>query len=208
MTSGEVYECCRYFNSNHDHKFENVFVHDWEADMFSVTSSSYAYEIEVKVSISDFKADFKKPKHHLFKKRKQSHVVIPAGDGWIMDKGIEMRFSRIDVKQVGHKTMPNVFYYACPYGLISAMDIPDYAGLIYCSKEHYPATYHKVIKKAPYLHKDPFNAKTMLFDKYYWGYINQRIELKQMQREIKNLRWQIEQVENTTTEKESILKLT
>ena len=47
------------------------------------------------------------------------------------------------------KTMiSNYFYYTCPEGLILENEVPDFAGLIYATKEGL-----KVIKKAPLLHK-------------------------------------------------------
>lgn len=36
----------------------------WESDFFSVTSSGYCQEIEVKISIADYRADFKKQEKH------------------------------------------------------------------------------------------------------------------------------------------------
>jgi hypothetical protein len=39
----------------------------WEADMISITRNDYLYEYEIKTTASDFKADFKKPKHRAFK---------------------------------------------------------------------------------------------------------------------------------------------
>ncbi len=43
----------------------------------------------------------------------------------------------------------NTFYYACPVGLIKRDEIPEYAGLIYCSPK---GSY--ISKKAPMLHND------------------------------------------------------
>jgi len=40
----------------------------WECDVLSVTKSGYATEYELKISKSDFKADFKKRKHKMFSK--------------------------------------------------------------------------------------------------------------------------------------------
>lgn len=43
----------------------------------------------------------------------------------------------------------NFFYYACPVGLIKKEELPEYAGLIYCSPK---GSY--ISKKAPQLHND------------------------------------------------------
>jgi len=164
MNSNDVYKSCRNFNHNHDHRFENVYVHAWEADLFSVTQSLYSYEIEVKISRSDFLADFKKPKHILFRS-----------------------------DQLNHSNCPNVFYYAVPEGLIHETEIPTYAGLMYClSNGRY-----NIIKKAPYIHKDHFNCKNMLYQKYLnmsfeirqerWDH---KIAIERLQRENDLLKWQ------------------
>ena len=39
-----------------------------EADLISVTKAGYISEYEIKISRADFRADFKKRKHHLFEK--------------------------------------------------------------------------------------------------------------------------------------------
>ena len=36
----------------------------WEADLISMTNSKYVHEYEIKLNIHDYKADFKKFKHH------------------------------------------------------------------------------------------------------------------------------------------------
>jgi len=47
----------------------------WEADLISVTPAGYATEIEIKVSVSDFRADSKKRKHELIRSSKISSFV-------------------------------------------------------------------------------------------------------------------------------------
>ena len=46
-----------------------------ECDVISISKSDYIYEYEVKISRSDFKADFKKPKHTLITEKKFIKVV-------------------------------------------------------------------------------------------------------------------------------------
>jgi len=52
--------------SNARYKVSNsyVFRHDWETDFFVLQRSGICYEIEIKVSRSDFFADFKKKDKH------------------------------------------------------------------------------------------------------------------------------------------------
>jgi hypothetical protein len=56
----------------------------WECDVLAVTKFGYAVEYELKISRSDFKADFKKPKHKLFNKGQGGMIskfwfVVPQG---------------------------------------------------------------------------------------------------------------------------------
>ncbi|GAB0156210.1 hypothetical protein CHRYSEOSP005_14740 [Chryseobacterium sp. Alg-005] len=65
---------------SHLYKFINVFYFDNESDWLSFLQNGYCYEVEVKVSRSDFKADFKKPKHEI-------HEKNDAGKGLYIEKG-------------------------------------------------------------------------------------------------------------------------
>src|ERR1700749_2132849 len=89
----------------HKYHIMNAFVYDWEADYFSISTSNYTYEIEIKLSKSDFKADFKKDKHTLFKSVQENKSKA--------------------------RKLPHKFFYACPPNLIDVKDIPKYAGLLY-----------------------------------------------------------------------------
>jgi hypothetical protein len=49
---------------NHRYRLRNVRIFNWESDMFSMeVDSGFTCEIEIKMSRSDYFADFKKPKH-------------------------------------------------------------------------------------------------------------------------------------------------
>lgn len=50
---------------SHKYKFINVYYFNNESDWLSFLPTGYCYEIEVKISRSDFKADFKKPRHEV-----------------------------------------------------------------------------------------------------------------------------------------------
>lgn len=52
----------RSFLSSPKYLMNNLFVYDWESDYLAITKSLYAYEIEVKISINDYRNDFKKKK--------------------------------------------------------------------------------------------------------------------------------------------------
>lgn len=68
--------------SNHQYHLYNSFVYDWECDYFSRTKSVKDYEVEIKLSRSDFKKDMKKDKHRIFAAllNNQTHVVRNLGE--------------------------------------------------------------------------------------------------------------------------------
>jgi hypothetical protein len=85
----------------------NASIWYWEADLIHVTPSGFATEWEIKLSRSDYRADFKKQfKHQILSGEHQP------------DCG------------------PKYFYYACPAGLIRPNELPKYAGLFYIYDGH------------------------------------------------------------------------
>jgi len=66
-----IYNALRVWLINFDYHLTNSFVFNWESDYFAISKSGYVYEIEIKVTRSDFKADFNKvEKHNILKSRK------------------------------------------------------------------------------------------------------------------------------------------
>lgn len=108
------------------------------ADFLAVSTSSYVHEIEIKITVADFNKDFEKPKHDLIKFQKLS-----------FDKKVANRFS-----------------FCVPEDMVSVLEIPKYAGLIYVTKNGNI----KVIKKAPLIHKTKYNVEKRLFKKMYYIY--------------------------------------
>lgn len=149
----KVYDGCRIFLDNHEYILNNVYIFEWESDLFAISTSKYAVEIEVKISRSDFLADFKKKKHKLFNEARQ------AGKGH--------EFTRI----------PNRFYFACPEGMIKSWEVPAYAGLIYTNPKY--ADFH-IEKKAPLIHKVKNDFTKPLLSKYYNGSINTRQRVREI----------------------------
>ena len=106
-----------------------------ECDVISISKSNYIYEHEVKISRSDFKADFKKEKHRLMLEKKST-----------IDRLIKENNNMIN--DTWYYT-PNYFYFVVPSNLVSESEIPEYAGLIYMNDNFD----FEVIKKAPFIHK-------------------------------------------------------
>jgi hypothetical protein len=63
MTEKIIQKALLYAFSSHVYKFINVYLFKNESDWLSFLQSGFCYEVEIKISRSDFKADFKKEKH-------------------------------------------------------------------------------------------------------------------------------------------------
>lgn len=149
----------RYFLNN-----LYVFSNSWESDYLSLTKSGYLYEGEVKISKSDFKADFKKEKKHLLLETKYNGKSLTDND-----------------------LCPHYFFYAVPEGLIDVSEVPEYAGLVYATT-YYP--YVKWVKKPPLLHKEKYDDTTLnLQEKFYYNMINwKRKALKEFPNQISQMK--------------------
>jgi hypothetical protein len=135
-----------------------------ETDFLVVKANNrYCYDIEVKVSVSDFRADFKKTqKHDILEKGgyKAKHVTFKTV------KGKRKKYPAGRMIKVNER--PNRFYFAVPEGLIKAEDVPDYAGLLYVSKTGIVTK----IKESKILHKKKLNIEKMLCRKFYFYWLN------------------------------------
>lgn len=116
-----------------------------EMDIVAINGSNYLTEFEVKVSRSDFFADFnKEPKHEFYSKTALGETCF-----------------------IKHR-IPNKFFYCCPKGLIEEHEVPEYAGLIHFSKfalQDRPGQYYvefEYKKKAPYIHKQKVDNEVVL----------------------------------------------
>lgn len=107
-----------------------------ECDVLSISKSNYIYEYEIKISKSDFKADFKKKKHKLMCEKKCTKYKM-------------IKENNQKVKDTIYLTS-NYFYFVVPEGLVGISEIPEYAGLMYITEKHS----FILIKKAPLLHKE------------------------------------------------------
>lgn len=81
MHTGEIeVSIARYFGTRTNLIVPNVFWglgFPYEIDLLVVTPKKYAYEIEIKVSLSDLKADLKKKHQHYSEKIKRLYFAIP-----------------------------------------------------------------------------------------------------------------------------------
>lgn len=117
-------------SNNHEVAVPNLTaLYYWECDLISVTRSGMVHEYEIKISQSDYRADFKKRKH----------------------EQMEMEWGMVNRA----KLSPNYFWYAI-YGFsIPIADIPAKAGLLEINEKGQIT----IIKNAPRLHSDKLTEK-------------------------------------------------
>lgn len=110
-----------------------------ECDMFGVRRSLITDEFEIKISLSDFKADAKKKVR--FKQQN-------GYSDWVL---------KSDAYKIG--AMPtNHMWYVAPAGLIDKSEIPCFAGFL----EVYPSGIIATVKLAPKTKKDKMPEKDII----------------------------------------------
>lgn len=126
----------------------------WEYDLLKIDHKTmYTTEIEVKISRSDFFADFNKSYKH-----------------WDINPEPKT-INKHDLIQTGQRT--NKFYFLVTVNLIKAEEIPEKYGLIYYNKER---RYFTVIKPAKFLHKNKLEDKDYqnIMLKIYYKYLSSK----------------------------------
>jgi hypothetical protein len=121
----------------------------WEADIAKILPSGRWHEIEIKISKADFQADAKKceriPSFKIAVPNPTKHERLAAGD----TKG------------------PNQFYFALTESVAEQVKVPDWAGL-YVVGEYNNNRYVRIEKKAPVLHKGPFQFQAPEGNVFYY----------------------------------------
>jgi len=118
---------------------------NWEADLITITKARYVHEYEIKISHSDFKADFHKRKHYRFKNIRQTD---------------------------NNARTPNYFWFVAPIKAIPIC-IPEYAGLIEVGGGRYGIEL-EIIKKPRRLHRSKLSEKGVkqVMRSLMWKYWN------------------------------------
>lgn len=179
MTERSIQKMLKQIFINHEYLLFNAYVYAWESDFFAVSKSNYAVEVEIKVSRSDFKNDFKnkQDKHTLLVNAKQEIIVRGRlNDYYQQNYKIDNIWYKAPYSCISYrhpqKELPNKFYYAVPHGLISMDECPAYAGLIYISDHSFIE-----MKKAPFLHKQKNDLTKVLLDKFHWKSKNLKLDI-------------------------------
>lgn len=154
-----------FASSTQKYVMENLYVFGWESDKLIETRSGLIYEFEIKISKADFKNDFsKEDKHKTLKGWKYSNLVEEGGL-------LHLHFEK----------KPNYFYYAVPEGMITADEVPEYAGLIYILPEgatsdmngKYVFNRFYIVKNAPKLHSIKYTDEELkLGEKFYYNMLS------------------------------------
>lgn len=156
---------------SHKYKFANVYFFSNESDFLTFTTTGYTYDFEIKISRSDYLADFNKPRHKIFENLLQGKdYVVIKGHTWKWKHKPQYTSITIDKMET---RVGNRFYFVVPYGLIGKDEVPDYAGLIYVQENNIDTCLK--IKEAPLLHKhkhDPKRRFQMLYNLYESSMIN------------------------------------
>lgn len=144
----------------------------WENDLFAVTKSGYWIEHEIKLTLSDFKADAGKAKD------------VRVGPLWWRDPKQERKHDLLAEKS---ERGPNRFFYVVPEALADQIELPPWAGLKVIHRcdlpehedKHKPA-HGKVFTttrvRAPLLHKGKINSDIAEHARgvCYWRFWNLR----------------------------------
>lgn len=164
FTEGEIQRALNLeYLSNPKFLVHNLYVFGWESDYLAKTAAGYWYEVEIKISLADFKADFKKTqKHNALRNR-----------GW-----------------VGREAVPNYFSYCVPKPLMDKVRplLPDYAGLIGVSEYG-----HLIIDKAPpKLHPIKIEDSDLnLVDKFYYNWKEEKRKNREHNEIVRHLKYEI-----------------
>ncbi len=128
-----------YLHTFHDFSEEllltNYFHADWEADLLIVDREGFSHEIEIKLSKSDFKNDFKK-----------SFVNPITGE----------KFLKHDKICCGDYVC-NAFSFLLPMGMIKHDEIPDHCGIIefYHDADNWETHFYN-IREPKRIHEDSY----------------------------------------------------
>lgn len=137
-----------------------------ETDLLVVKEGKkgFIYDIEVKISKADFKADFKKIyKHQILE---NGEIVVKHKRSVKLRNGKRKTFKAHEPIPIDER--PNRFFYAVPAGLITVEDVPDYAGLLYI----HPNGSVEKIKEGKLLHKETISHDAVLCRKFYFYWLN------------------------------------
>lgn len=150
--------------SNPKYTCRNLYIFDWESDFLACTRAGYWHEVEIKISLADFKNDFKHKEH--------KHFLLQYGYE-LRNKAGRLVYDETEGIRKYEARRPNYFSYCVPYYLADKIQplLPSYCGL-------YAVTSYKKLQQLvapPKLHKEKIaDDKLKLKEKFYYAYKNWR----------------------------------
>ena len=122
----------------------------YEADILGITRAGYAYEYEIKISLSDFRADLKKREKHatLAGRVRKIDYPYPWGKGkdyYVMDDAPDDPHHALRYQCFPERRPKQFWYVVCGFSVPDG-GLPAYAGLI-----QYDGHRFQVINDAPNL---------------------------------------------------------
>ena len=173
-----------YHSKSTKFRIHNAYVYKEESDFLAIGRNDYSHEIEVKISRSDFKADFNKVKHSWIERMRRWDKYCVHNWGttntycdtyrkslYVMRAKIgddRHPSSSISIEELRCDMLPNKFSFCVPKNLIDATDIPEYAGLYYIHDD----LSIEQIKPPKFIHKEKFSHWENLAVKYYYRWLN------------------------------------
>lgn len=143
----------------------NIFVHSWnECDALILLRSGYIHEIEMKLSRSDFLADFKKTNYWVYAHDKQRELY---------NQGTYESLKHVCL--ANGVCYPNRFSFLVPDGLVEPDEVPNYAGLMYFTRNYGQYGNIKTVRRPKLLHKKTMVGKSIyksVAKKFSWRYNN------------------------------------
>jgi len=127
----------------------------WECDIFAVTHARYFREYEIKLSVSDFKADRNKKRGRCIRKENPDQ---DAWDRYRYESVWERKHQMLEDRNING---PVEFSFVVPDGLVKPEDVPPWAGLYYATwrweSQKYPTL--TVVRKPKRLHREKINQR-------------------------------------------------
>lgn len=140
-------------SSTYQYILENLYVFAWESDLLYKTKSGYWYELEIKISLADFKRDARN--------KAKKFAVLEHGDTTTSNELVRDK-------------RPNYFSYCVTEDLVEKVMplLPAYAGL-YSLKPG--SCIVKNVRAPMQLHKDKLqDSELKLCEKFYYNYRSQK----------------------------------
>ncbi|HUV65609.1 MAG TPA: hypothetical protein VMW24_17050 [Sedimentisphaerales bacterium] len=141
----------------------NYTPHGWneECDLYVVTRAMFTVEYEIKLSRADYRADRRKARKH----------------------------ERLAARDPDDKGLPTRFFYVMPEDMVSAEEVPDYAGLFYVREiiDQYSSRVKLIqVRPAPRLsnHKRADATLHAMGETAYYRFWNERQRFEEYRRQV------------------------